>query len=311
MKTKQLLGVTGSIIILLGVFAPLASVSIIGEMNYVQNNKGDGTIVLLLGIGSLALALVKKFQWLWFTGVGCLAILLFTAISTNARKSSANVVLETDVLGDSSRVDEITLSRFVSGLEKIISNPASGFLNLEPKDYGAAVNYYISEFAKDNNISDKNINALNDSAQKTFRKFKSDSKIPRTILRSKEFTKVYGDLPQLLESDKIDNRIARILAWKATAMERATRYSPAESDDFKIQLDGVANRLIREEVYRGKITGVSLVDMAIQSVQLFGSYLVQWLVLIAGASLVLASAVIREKRVQSCTDEQVLPSETA
>lgn len=310
MKTKQLLGVTGSIIILLGVFAPLASVSIIGEMNYVQNNKGDGTIVLLLGIGSLALVLVKEFQWLWLTSVGCLAIMFFTSININS-KAPSDHILHAELTGKKSSVDIVTLSNYKGSLKDYICDPKSGFVELDRGKEGEVVNSFTNYFCEKFGLSEEAREILGKEGGSVLNEYKAAAGISRTILKGDMFTKVYGDLPQLSESTKIETRIAAILAWKAAAIERATRYSPAESEDFKIQLDSVANRLIREEVYRGKITGVSLVDMAIQSVHLFGSYFVQWLLLIGGASLLLASAVIREKRVQSCTDEQVLPSETA
>ncbi|MBI9082217.1 MAG: hypothetical protein JEZ11_01385 [Desulfobacterales bacterium] len=50
MGTKQILGLIGSIILFVGVFTPIFSVPIMGNMNYFQNGKGDGTIVLVLAI---------------------------------------------------------------------------------------------------------------------------------------------------------------------------------------------------------------------------------------------------------------------
>jgi len=81
MNTKQLLGLIGSIILFVGVFAPIVSVPIMGNMNYFQNGKGDGTIVLLLAVVSLVLVLAKKYKGLWITGLGSLAVMAFTFIN--------------------------------------------------------------------------------------------------------------------------------------------------------------------------------------------------------------------------------------
>ncbi len=67
--TKQLLGLIGSVVLFVGVFAPIVSIPIMGNMNYFQNGKGDGTIVLVLAVISLILVLLKKFKGLWLTGL--------------------------------------------------------------------------------------------------------------------------------------------------------------------------------------------------------------------------------------------------
>jgi len=79
--TKQLLGLIGSAVLFVGVFAPIVSIPIMGNMNYFQNGKGDGVIVLVLAVISLILVLLKKFKGLWFTGLGSMAIMTFTFIN--------------------------------------------------------------------------------------------------------------------------------------------------------------------------------------------------------------------------------------
>ena len=44
-----------SIILFVGVFTPIVSFPIIGYMNYLQNGRGDGVIVLILAVISLVL----------------------------------------------------------------------------------------------------------------------------------------------------------------------------------------------------------------------------------------------------------------
>lgn len=64
MKAKQLLGLIGSIVLFIGVFTPIVSIPLIGEMNYFQNGKGDGTIVLILAVISFILVLAQQYRGL-------------------------------------------------------------------------------------------------------------------------------------------------------------------------------------------------------------------------------------------------------
>ncbi len=100
MSTKQLLGVIGSIVLFIGIFMPIVSVPIMGNMNYFQNGKGDGTIVLVLAGISLILVLAKKYNGLWFTGLGSLGIMLFTFINFQTKMSQAKADMEAQLAGN-------------------------------------------------------------------------------------------------------------------------------------------------------------------------------------------------------------------
>ena len=98
--TKQLLGLIGSAVLFVGVFAPIVSIPIMGNMNYFQNGKGDGAIILVLAVISLILVLLKKFKGLWFTGLGSIGIMVFTFV--NFQISLANTInqMETELVGN-------------------------------------------------------------------------------------------------------------------------------------------------------------------------------------------------------------------
>jgi len=57
MDKRQVFGLIGSILLFIGVFTPIISIPIVGNMDYFQNGKGDGTIVLVLAVISLLLAI--------------------------------------------------------------------------------------------------------------------------------------------------------------------------------------------------------------------------------------------------------------
>ena len=81
MSHRKLLGLIGSTVLFLGVFCPIISAPIVGSMNYFQNGKGNGAIVLMLAVMSLALTLLGRYKLLWFTALASAALLLHTFIN--------------------------------------------------------------------------------------------------------------------------------------------------------------------------------------------------------------------------------------
>jgi hypothetical protein len=73
----SILGLVGSVVVTLGVFAPVVRAPIMGSINYFQNGKGDGVILLVAGIGSAFLTMRRRFGGLWLTGLVSLACPLY------------------------------------------------------------------------------------------------------------------------------------------------------------------------------------------------------------------------------------------
>lgn len=71
-----------------------------GNVNYFQNGKGDGTIVLVLAVMSIILVLAKKFKMLWFTGLGSMAVMAITFINFQMKMSDAKAKMETELAGN-------------------------------------------------------------------------------------------------------------------------------------------------------------------------------------------------------------------
>jgi Ca2+/Na+ antiporter len=92
--TGTIVGIIGSIVLLLGVFTPIVSVPIMGSMNYFQ---GDGKFVLVLAIISFVSLLTKKYQWLWLSGIGSLAIMVFTFLNFQLKMSDVKNSITSDL----------------------------------------------------------------------------------------------------------------------------------------------------------------------------------------------------------------------
>jgi hypothetical protein len=100
MARKQTLGVIGSLVLFVGVFTPIISLPFVGSVNYFQNGKGDGVIILALAIVSLILTLTRRYGGLWFTGLGSLAVMIFTFINFQTRMSEVKAQMETQLSGN-------------------------------------------------------------------------------------------------------------------------------------------------------------------------------------------------------------------
>lgn len=72
------LGIAGSIALIGGVFAPVVSLPSSmggGTTDYSRNGEGNGIYLLILGICSLLLVLLRVYRGLWFTALGALGTL--------------------------------------------------------------------------------------------------------------------------------------------------------------------------------------------------------------------------------------------
>jgi hypothetical protein len=78
LDAPAMLGFVGGAILTLGVFAPIVRAPIFGSLNYFQNGKGDGVILLIAGIASIFFTAQRKFKRLWVTGAVSIAYALFT-----------------------------------------------------------------------------------------------------------------------------------------------------------------------------------------------------------------------------------------
>ncbi|MCJ7545331.1 MAG: hypothetical protein MUP30_00685 [Deltaproteobacteria bacterium] len=93
----QLLGLIGSILLCVGVFMPILSLPFVGAVNYFNNGKGDGVIILILAAFSLFLSLYKKLKALWLTGLASLGVLLYTFIGILVTLSQAQADINRDL----------------------------------------------------------------------------------------------------------------------------------------------------------------------------------------------------------------------
>ncbi|MCL5986257.1 MAG: hypothetical protein M1371_06795 [Actinobacteria bacterium] len=76
MNKRFILGLIGFVILIIGIFTPIFNLPFTGNLSYFQNSRTDGIIILSLAATSLIL--LKNYKWLLVTGLGSLAVMIFT-----------------------------------------------------------------------------------------------------------------------------------------------------------------------------------------------------------------------------------------
>lgn len=79
MEKNQQLGLIGTVLLLIGAFAPVISVPIIGSVNLTQGT--DGYIIVGVAVVSGILVLLNKVKWLWGTGLLSLGVIIVDFIT--------------------------------------------------------------------------------------------------------------------------------------------------------------------------------------------------------------------------------------
>lgn len=100
MSSKQNLGLIGSIVLFAGVFMPIISLPIVGNLNYYMNGEGDGVVVLVLAGVSLLLVLTKNYKALWVTALGSVATMAYTFINFQLEMSQTRADMKSELAGN-------------------------------------------------------------------------------------------------------------------------------------------------------------------------------------------------------------------
>jgi hypothetical protein len=91
MSKKQITGLIGAALLFAGVFLPSVSMPFVDSMNYFQNGKADGAIIIILAVISVILVLTKKYKGLYFIGLGSLGVMLFTFFNFHVKQMEREV----------------------------------------------------------------------------------------------------------------------------------------------------------------------------------------------------------------------------
>jgi hypothetical protein len=90
MDKRRSLSVLGVAIVCGGVFTPVLTAPVFGNISYLLCGKGDGTLLIALSLLSLFFSLKSRYSALWYTGIVCLSIVTFTFYDIHRQLSQLN-----------------------------------------------------------------------------------------------------------------------------------------------------------------------------------------------------------------------------
>ncbi|HEX8459391.1 MAG TPA: hypothetical protein VF656_19015 [Pyrinomonadaceae bacterium] len=99
-RRKLALALVGAVLLVIGVFLPIVSMPMVGSINYFNNGRGDGIIIIALAAVTAALALAKKFKFVTFVGLASLALITYTLFRLLSGLNSARAEMEKSMSGN-------------------------------------------------------------------------------------------------------------------------------------------------------------------------------------------------------------------
>lgn len=97
---QQLIGFFGVLLLFIGVFLPILSVPIMGEISLFNNGKSDGMIILGLSVVSTALIFMDKIKLLWVTSGISTALLTYDFYMLSSKISQTKAELSEKMQGN-------------------------------------------------------------------------------------------------------------------------------------------------------------------------------------------------------------------
>ena len=107
MSFKQIIGIIGSLLLILGVFIPLVKIPIylpslnqmalyfhVGGITFYDNSKLEAIIVIAIAVISIFLVVAKRYILLWFSGIALLAVVSYRIIRVMQTLHSARSIAE-------------------------------------------------------------------------------------------------------------------------------------------------------------------------------------------------------------------------
>ena len=96
---RKTLGFIGCALLAAGVFTPIVSLPVSGDMNYIDNAQGDGIIVLALAAVAAGLLFTERLKPVLYTGIAAALVLAYTFINFQVRLSQMKEEIADSPLG--------------------------------------------------------------------------------------------------------------------------------------------------------------------------------------------------------------------
>jgi len=89
MEKKQILGVIGLILLIVGLFLPIIKIPINDNINFYGNNRAEAMVIAALSVLSLIFILIKRYSLLWIPVIAIIAVMSVLGIDIAMRVMNA------------------------------------------------------------------------------------------------------------------------------------------------------------------------------------------------------------------------------
>ena len=96
---RQMFGLAGAVLLIIGTFFPLVTLPIVGSLNYFSNGTGDGIFVIGYGALAILFTVIKRYKLLWIPALLAIAQLTYALINFNQKLSEAKALLQDNIFG--------------------------------------------------------------------------------------------------------------------------------------------------------------------------------------------------------------------
>ena len=97
MQHSKTMALVGAGMLFLGAFMPILSLPVAGSVNYFQNGRGDGVIIVLLALATIILAATGRTRHVLWTGAAALLTVGYTFVRIQSALSDLRARLDTDL----------------------------------------------------------------------------------------------------------------------------------------------------------------------------------------------------------------------
>lgn len=96
---SKLSGLSGALLLVIGVFCPVISAPFVGDINMFQYGESDGFGILILTLLSVGFILTNETKKLWYTAIGTLMMIAATFYQFKSKLAPILAAMDTDLAG--------------------------------------------------------------------------------------------------------------------------------------------------------------------------------------------------------------------
>jgi hypothetical protein len=96
---SKICGISGSLLLVIGVFCPVISAPFVGDINMFQYGESDGFAILILALLSVGFILTNETKNLWYSAIGSLIMIAVTFYQFKSKLGPILAAMNTDLAG--------------------------------------------------------------------------------------------------------------------------------------------------------------------------------------------------------------------